>query len=306
MGASYEAPLLDPRVEATFLNYAIEGGGDYMRPNDIDAAILVLTKVENWTIVAEKLSGNKPTMRALYRPLDEFHFKVVTRGSAHALAGRIFGSKDVDVGDSTLHERYSVESDEVQRVGALVTNRQFQELWAGCAHPADSRNVIDRCETKPYGNADRQIRVTLNELWGLGAVHDLLVYTLNALARMGAASREHVESEIKPGWGVCRMKPENEADWRAAEEQHLQRGLELSGRRKWTEAIRDFEATITLNPSHPLAHAQRGLAYAQLGNIDRAIADVERATSLSEDDDLSTHRIVKDAFQVVRDRQRIV
>jgi hypothetical protein len=48
------------------------------------------------------------------------------------------------------------------------------------------------------------------------------------------------------------------------------------------------------------------LAYAQLGNIDRAIADVERATSLSEDDDLSTHRIVKDAFQVVRDRQRIV
>ncbi len=304
MGASYEAPPLEPRAEATFLNYAIEGRGDYMRPNDVDAAVLVLTRVEDWTIVAEKLSGNKPTMRALYRPLDEFHFKVATRWGAHNLAGRIFGNKDVDVGDPTLHEKYSVESDEVQEVGRLVTNRQFQELWAGCEHPADSRNVIDRFETKPYGDADRQVQVTLNALWGLGAVHDLLVYTLNALASMGAASREHVEFEVKPGWGVCRMKPENEADWRAAEEQHLQSGLELSDRRKWPEAIRDFEATITLNPSHALAHAQRGLAYAQLGNTDRAVADVELATSRSDDDDLGTHRIVKDALQVVRERRR--
>lgn len=302
MGAGYEPPPLEPRVEATFINYAIEGGGDYMRPDKISTAVLVLTRVEGWTIVAEKLSGSGPTMRALYRPLDGFHFKVATRWGTHDLAGRIFGSKDIDVGEPALHEKYSVESNEEERVRRLVTNQQFQELWARCVHPAGSRNVIDRCETKLYDDADRQVQVLLNALWGLDAVHDLLVCTLNELADMGAASREHVEFNVKPGWGVCSKKPENEADWRAAEEQHFQRALELSSRGKWTEAIGDLEAAITLNPSHARAHAHRGLAYAQLGNADRAIADVERARSLSDDGDLGTHRIVEDALQAVRDR----
>ena len=303
MGAGYEPPPLEPLTEATFINYAIEGGGDYIRPDGVDTAILVLTRVEDWTIVAEKLRGDRPTMRALYTPLDGFQFKVATRWGAHALAGRIFGNKDIDVGDPALHEKYSVESNDVHRVGRLVTNRRFQELWASCAHPAGSGNVIDRCETRPYGDANRQVKILLNSLWGLAFVHDLLVHTLEELVVMSAASRERVEFNVKPGWGVCRKKPENEADWRAAEEQHLQRGLELSDRRKWTEAIRDFEATITLNPSHPLAHAHRGLAYAQLGNTDRAIADVERARSLSDDDDLGTQRIVEVALQAVHDSE---
>ena len=62
-----------------------------------------------------------------------------------------------------------------------------------------------------------------------------------------------------------------------------------------------LEAAITLNPSHARAHTHRGLAHAQLGNADLAIADLEQARSLS-DDDLGTRCIVEDALQSMRDR----
>ena len=130
-----------------------------------------------------------------------------------------------------------VESGDEERVRGLVTNRRFQELWASCVQPANSRNVIDRCETKPYNHTDRQVQVVLNGFWALGRVHDLLIHTLEELADMGSASTEHVEYNVKPDWGVCSKKPEDETAWRAAEEYHFQSGLELSDRGKWTEAM---------------------------------------------------------------------
>ena len=52
------------------------------------------------------------------------------------------------------------------------------------------------------------------------------------------------------------------------------------------EAIGEFGAALSLNPSHANAHAQRGFAYAELGHRDEAIADLERAKALTDDPDI--------------------
>jgi tetratricopeptide (TPR) repeat protein len=46
------------------------------------------------------------------------------------------------------------------------------------------------------------------------------------------------------------------------------------------EAIEDFTATIRLAPQFADAYAQRGLAYFNRGDFDRAAADFERAKEL--------------------------
>jgi serine/threonine-protein kinase len=43
--------------------------------------------------------------------------------------------------------------------------------------------------------------------------------------------------------------------------------------------MNDFNQTIELNSNHPFAYYDRGLLYAELGNIDSAIADLETVAS---------------------------
>ena len=46
------------------------------------------------------------------------------------------------------------------------------------------------------------------------------------------------------------------------------------------KALADYNQAISLNPDDALAYAGRGIVYAQLGETDRAIADMEKATQL--------------------------
>ena len=65
--------------------------------------------------------------------------------------------------------------------------------------------------------------------------------------------------------------------------QHYERGLDLGDEAKWREAVWEFDRAIDLNPKHANAYAQRGFAYAELGDSQRAVADMEKATSLTRD-----------------------
>ncbi len=67
--------------------------------------------------------------------------------------------------------------------------------------------------------------------------------------------------------------------------QHYQRGLELGDEGRWREAVSEFDRAISLNPDHVNAYAQRGFAYAELGETDRAIADMQRARAFARDRD---------------------
>ncbi len=69
------------------------------------------------------------------------------------------------------------------------------------------------------------------------------------------------------------------------QEQLFQRGRELGDKGRWQEAIAEFDKAITMNPNYGDALDQRGFAYAELGEVNRALADMERAIALTGDPD---------------------
>ncbi len=317
-GGGGSAPDLTPDQDAAFIDYATEVGGEYFK--QLPSRGIVVTKADNWTIVAEGGSQWPNLMRALYRSLDGFQFKVATKWGLHDFMARIFGSKDIDIGEHELQERYSVEarntwSDE-HMVRKLLTNQTFRDVWSRCVHPAGPKNVIDRFEAKQYKDA-HEIEVQILHVWGLSFVHDLVVHTLRELADMGSASTEPVVDPLAMvegtgkefplggirtgGWKPFVKDAEHEAAWRKAEEQHFQKGSELGDEGKWQEAIHYFGAALRLNPSHSNAHAQRGFAYAETGQRDEAIADLERAKALTDDPDIVADLVA--AIVAIRERR---
>ena len=84
-------------------------------------------------------------------------------------------------------------------------------------------------------------------------------------------------------------------------EQRFQRGLELGDEGRWKEAITEFDAALSLNPDHGSAHAQRGFAYAELGEVDRAIADIHHAAAQTRDPKIAAD--LENAIQALRERR---
>ena len=103
------------------------------------------------------------------------------------------------------------------------------------------------------------------------ALHDKVVNTVVVYAPDGLP-------ELRaPAWAAS--SPEDE-------EQLFQRGCELANEGRWEEAIAQFDKTITMNPHHGNAYAQRGFVYAELGEANEAIADMEDALSLTDEPEL--------------------
>ncbi|MCH7577185.1 MAG: tetratricopeptide repeat protein [Chloroflexi bacterium] len=101
----------------------------------------------------------------------------------------------------------------------------------------------------------------------------------NPIARILLRSgRKAIEADIA-------LVIESASEFNPPGEEHSRRGLELRAKGKWQDAIREFDAAIELNPSHALAHAERGFAYGELGEANRAITDMERAIALTRDPD---------------------
>ncbi len=66
----------------------------------------------------------------------------------------------------------------------------------------------------------------------------------------------------------------------------LRVALQLGDRGDWAGAIRQLDSVIAMRPDHAEALAQRGFAYAELGETDRAMADWEEALTLTRDPDI--------------------
>ena len=63
----------------------------------------------------------------------------------------------------------------------------------------------------------------------------------------------------------------------------------------YDQAIADFDEAIALDPQDALAYANRGYAYYNLGDDDKAIADYERALELGLE--LSDHEAVEELLK---------
>lgn len=50
-------------------------------------------------------------------------------------------------------------------------------------------------------------------------------------------------------------------------------------------AIEDYTTALNLNPYQPDTYVNRGISFAQLGNLEPAISDFEKALSLNPNDD---------------------
>jgi len=85
-----------------------------------------------------------------------------------------------------------------------------------------------------------------------------------------------------------RVEDEKAASARATahDDPALQAALQLGDRGDWSGAIRHLDSVIAMHPDHAEALAQRGFAYAELGETDRAMADWEGALTLTRDPDI--------------------
>jgi tetratricopeptide (TPR) repeat protein len=69
---------------------------------------------------------------------------------------------------------------------------------------------------------------------------------------------------------------------------HYRNGIAHGEAGRFTEAVRELNRAVALNPGNFEAHYYLGSAYAELGRFDQAIAAYERVLSLRPDD-LDTH-----------------
>ena len=101
----------------------------------------------------------------------------------------------------------------------------------------------------------------------------------NPIARLLLGSRwKAIEADIA-------LVIESASEFNPPGEEHFRKGMELDDEGRWQEAIAEFDKAISLNPNHVDALAQRGYAYAELGEANRAIADLEKAIALTRDPD---------------------
>ena len=112
-----------------FRNYASHTGGRlYVRRyGGNTSAALVIARVDDWVI---ELEGGAlgAFITAPYESRDGFFFKLHQKTPLHGLFGILFGSKDVDVGDPNLREKWSVESSDPARVKRLFEDDEFREV----------------------------------------------------------------------------------------------------------------------------------------------------------------------------------
>ena len=95
------------------------------------------------------------SMRAVYTSLDGFGFKVGLKMPFHSLRGRIFGSKDVDMGDSELlREHFVIASDE-DKVRQLFSRERLRVALSAAvrAHPELLYDFRDEQVKKTHSDA---------------------------------------------------------------------------------------------------------------------------------------------------------
>ena len=89
---------------------------------------------------------------------------------------------------------------------------------------------------------------------------------------------------------VARATAHDDPDMRTA--------VRLGDSGDWSGAIEHLDRVITTHPDHAEALAQRGFAYAELGETDRAMADWEEALTLTHDPDIIAG--IRQATQLLR------
>lgn len=175
--------------------FAREVGGEYDENND-----RVVTRVDPWTVVLQARPHPSFTdfvMWALYRSVDGFEFKVSLKGLFHGFFGRVFGSRDIDIGDRELQKHYFVKANHEDKVRRLLTNQEFRDVWLRCGYHLVDFGLKQRrgahaiAATLPGSSGDDFERMI--PPGRLRAIRDLLVRTLHELADMGSASRDQVE-----------------------------------------------------------------------------------------------------------------
>ena len=94
--------------------------------------------------------------------------------------------------------------------------------------------------------------------------------------------------------------------------QAWQRGSQALAARQWALAVRHFTDALALQPDNATLLAYRGLAYANLDQLDAALADLNRSLSLRPDDPIALeHRAFvylrkKDFARAIRDAQHVL
>ena len=263
-------------MEEQVIEYATEVGGEYFREHVPSVTnptpdVKVLTVVENWTIVLEGQSGSPFAMRAAYKSVDGFEFKLRQKLGLHNLLGRVFGSRDIDVADQDLQQHYSVEANNEEQARRFLAGQKFRNAWSRCVADRQPREVIKGLRIVRRKDAHEVIvQFTPLDYGGMLAVHDLVVESLSKLVDMGSASSEQVAT------------PTVGKEWSSAE-RHIQTGLELSDEGKWDKAISEFTSAIGIDRNNVNAYAQRGLANAKSGRPDQAIADLKKVKELTRD-----------------------
>jgi Flp pilus assembly protein TadD len=84
------------------------------------------------------------------------------------------------------------------------------------------------------------------------------------------------------------------------EESYYRRGLEYEKKGEYKAAISAYAEALRLNPGYAIAHMQRGLAYANLGQKQQAIADLRMSTKMFfESGDLENYHKARSMSEAV-------
>ncbi|MDH7570345.1 MAG: tetratricopeptide repeat protein [Armatimonadota bacterium] len=160
-------------------------------------------------------------------------------------------------------------------MGVIRTGEEQPEACSGCGQPV--RREFNFCPS--CGVALRAVCPTCHGVMEPGWKFCVVCGT-NPEAEV--AMRRHLQAALagRPAVAVSGddLPEVSEIDERA--EAHNTRGTELYENDAYEEAVREFSAAVSLNPTNPTYHVNLAVALSEQGDFDRAIAEFQEALRL--------------------------
>lgn len=140
-----------PPTGLTPIRVALAGTG----PPKSQPYFKVQDRLANWVVELEApaILPSVTTMAAVYETSDGFFFKLDTKGFLHDFLGRLFGSKDADVGDVQLANDLFVKANDAYRARVLFANEEFRQNIL--ERLSTQASLFRKLEARPEGFHDR-------------------------------------------------------------------------------------------------------------------------------------------------------
>lgn len=177
----------------------IEGGfwtGDKVQVH-VDNWIVLL---DTYTVSTGKTTVTYTRMRAPFKNLEDFYFKIYRKGFFSSL-GKLMGMQDIKVGFEEFDEDFIIKSNDEKRVAELFSNEKIRELFE--MQPSISLEIKDDegffGDHFPHNVDELYFSVTgvIKDIERLRELFEIFAEVLKDLSSLGIISNEQVNVKLK-------------------------------------------------------------------------------------------------------------